>query len=163
MGKLSNPWEKFSRIDLDAGTQLYSEAPTETPIGTLYDDDFLELANKIILQAVEDYSYGYKQMLIAFKAKRFFPTKEEFERAHNVDCARVATTNIESHNINSKICLYYETLDFFESEWGMFLLRNCKVPYKDILAKVEKDVEMKLAKKNSVFKGKGLNAKKSLV
>lgn len=163
MGKLSNPMEKFSRIDLDAGTQLYSEAPTETPIGTLYDDDFLELANTVILQAVEDYSYGYKQMLTAFKAKRFFPTREEFERVLNINCVDAAKTNIYNNGINTKMCLYYETLDFFESDWGMFLLRNCKVPYKDILAKVEKDVEKKLAKSKTAFNGKGFNYKKSLV
>lgn len=162
MGKLSNPTEKFNRVDLDAGTQLYSEAPTETPIGTLYDDDFLELANTIILQAVEDYSYGYKQMLTVFKAKRFFPTKEEFERAHGVDVAIKVQNNI-NRSINDKMCLYFETLDFFESEWGLFLLRNCKVPYKDILAKVEKDVGRKLAKSKSAFNGKGVNHKKSLV
>lgn len=155
MGKLSNPMAKISRIDLDAGVLLYSEVPTETPIGALYDDDFLELANTIILQAVDDFALGYKQMIIVYKEKRFFPTKEEFERMHKISVTRTATNNVY-RSMRDKMCLYYETLDFFNSEWGKFLMRNIKVPTEDIIKHIEKTVEEKLPNSKK-FHAKGYN------
>lgn len=156
MGKLSNPSEKFCRVDLDAGKILYSDAPTETPIGTFYDDDFLQLANTIILQAVEDFAFGYKQMLIVYKEKRFFPTKEEFERMHKISVTKIATNNVYS-SMRDKMCLYYETLGFFNSEWGKFLMRNIKVPTEDIIKHVEKTVEEKMSNSEK-FHCKGYNS-----
>lgn len=147
--------EKFNRIDLDAGVLLYSETPTETPIGALYDDDFLELANTIILQAVDDFALGYKQMIIAYKEKRFFPTKEEFERMHKINVAKTATNNVY-RNMRDKMCLYYETLDFFKSEWGKFLMRNIKVPTEDIIKHIEKAVENKI-RNSKKFHARGYN------
>lgn len=144
-----------ARLDLDAGKIIYSDAPTETAIGTLYDDDFLQLANTIILQAVEDFAFGYKQMLIVYKEKRFFPTKEEFERMHRFDVTKKAQMDIRGRIID-KMCLYYETLDFFDSEYGKFLMRNIKVPTKDIVNHVEKSVEEKMSNSKK-FQAKGYN------
>lgn len=145
-----------ARVDLDAGIMLYDDTPTETAIGELYDDDFLQLANTIILQAVEDLAFGYKQMLIVYKEKRFFPTKDEFERAHGISVAKTAQ-GCNWKTMTEKMCLYYETLDFFESEWGKFLMRNIKVPTEDIVRHVENIVEEKMSNKKK-FQAKGYNS-----
>lgn len=147
--------------DMDAGKILYNDTSTETAIGELYDDDFLELANTIILQAVEDFAFGYKQMLIAHKEKRFFPTKEEFEKTYKINVTKKAQGEI-NRCMRDKMCLYYETLDFFNSEWGKFLMRNIKVPNEDIIKHIEKQVESKMCD-NKKFYAKGFNAKKSMV
>lgn len=151
-----------AKMNLDAGKILYSEEGTDTPVGTLYDDDFLNLANVIILQAMDDYAFGYKQMLLVYKEKRFFPTKEEFETAHKFKCNEKAIRNFYHNDLNSKMCLYYETQDFFISEWGKFLMRNIKVPTKDLMKKVEEDVEARF-KDDKKFHAHGLNSYKSLV
>lgn len=145
-----------ARVDLDAGKILYDDRPTDTAIGALYDDDFLQLANTIILQAVEDFAFGYKQMLIVYKEKRFFPTKEEFERMYKIDVIKKAQGDI-NRSIRDKMCLYYETLDFFNSEWGKFLMRNIKVPTKDIVKHIEKTVDDKMSN-NKKFHAKGYNS-----
>lgn len=143
-------------IDLNAGKILYNDIPTETVLGEFYDDDFLQLANTIILQAVEDLAFGYKQMLIIYKEKRFFPSKEEFERSHKLSVAKKAQTNI-NRIITDKMCLYYDALDFFDSEWGKFLMRNIKVPTEDIVRHVEETIEGKMADSKK-FYAKGYNS-----
>lgn len=143
-------------VNMDAGVQLYDDSGTETAIGTLYDDDFLQLANTIILQAVEDYSFGYKQMLIVYKEKRFFPSKDEFERKYGLCIAKTAQ-GCNYKTIAEKMCLYYETLDFFKSEWGKFLMRNIKVPTSDIIKFIEKNVEAKMVNSKK-FQARGYNS-----
>lgn len=144
------------RVDLGAGKILYDDTPTKTVLGEFYDDDFLQLANTIILQAVEDFSYGYKQMLIAYKEKRLFPTKEEFERTYKINATNKALGDIKG-GMRDRMCLYYEVLDFFNSEWGKFLMRNIKVPTEDIVKHVEKTVEEKMSNSKR-FHNRGYNS-----
>lgn len=148
----------MGQVDMDAGVLLYDDSTTNTPIGDMYDDEFLDLANYIILKAVEDFRYGYKQMLIMYKTKSKIPTKEEFERMYGLNVNHKAINGNFAHTIRDKMCLYYDALDFFESEWGRSLMRNIKVPIEDIVKFSEKQVEDRMDNMEQ-FKGRSYKRK----